>query len=145
MQWQKFGRNFFLWILGIPINILPVLFKQISSVPDNTFPSIADLLLMTLADFDFSFISISILFVLCIEGYFLDAEAPQWYRIVRIFPFLCLCVFLVVYCVLYFNPGWFYGMQQSAQITYNGFISILTIVFGLVCNAAISMEKGAST
>lgn len=145
VQWQKFRKNAFLWILGIPINVLPVLFKQIKAVTISSIPSIANLALMTLADFDFSFISISALFILCIEGYFLDVDTPQWYREFRICPFLCLCGLLVAYCVFFFKPELFSGMQHRTKITYNGVVLGLTIVFGLLCNVAIAMEKGEST
>lgn len=145
IKWGKFGKTFFLWILGISINMIPIFLKQVCNIAGNPFPGIINLAKMTLADFDIFFVNISAMFVLCIEGIFWDDGMAQWYKILRIIPFLCLVGFLVVYCVLYFNPEWFSNMQQSEQIRYNVFIGILTIVFGLLYNVAISVEKGGST
>lgn len=69
MQWTKFLSRFGLWLLGIPINIVPVAFKQLNSITVETFPGVKTIAIMAIGDFDFSFISVSVLFILCIEAF----------------------------------------------------------------------------
>lgn len=85
IQWKKFVKNSFLWILGIPINILPVLFKQLSDINSEEFLGLGNLALLILGDFDFSFINVSVLFVLCLEGHFSAAEAPDFFKVFALF------------------------------------------------------------
>lgn len=145
VQWKKFLKNSFLWILGIPINVLPVLFKQINDINSETFLGLKKLALLTLADFDFSFISVSVLFILCLEGYFTAPEAPAFFRGFRVASFLCLVFVLVVYCVCFFNPNLLSLLiTKNAQLLYNEVTIVLTIVFGLIYNYGNSMKKGDS-
>lgn len=140
VQPKKFLRNFVLWMLGIPINVIPILFKQLNTVTASDFPGIPQLILMILSDFDFSFISISVLFILCIEGYFVDDEISDWYRGFQMCSFICFCILLVLYCVFFFKPDLFAIMNCNLRIKYNVVIIIATIVFGLLCNIGISMK-----
>lgn len=142
IQWRKFGKNFLLWLLGIPINVVPVLFKQLSTVTAENFPGVGALMFMTLIDFDFSFISVSVLFVICIEGYALDRGLPDWYQSFRVWPFISLCTILMLYCLFFFKPDLFSIMTETAKAVYNGVMIGATIIFGLFCNAGISTEEG---
>ena len=145
MQWQEFWKNWFFWLLSIPVNVIPVVFKQIDYITSENFQGPFNLFFMTLADFDFSFISVSVLFVLCLEDYFIGAEVPKFFRFFRVFPFIGLCILLVLYCIFYFNPTLFPMMQQSTQTAYNGVIIGLTILLGLVINIGNSMKEGGAT
>lgn len=142
IQWGKFGRNFLLWLLGIPINVVPVCLKQLNTVTAENFPGIGGLMLMTLTDFDFSFISVSVLFVICIEGYALDRGLPDWYQSFRVWPFVSLCTILMLYFLFFFRPDLFSIMTDKVKVAYNGVMIGATIIFGLFCNAGISTEEG---
>ena len=141
LQWSKFVHNFLLWLLGIPINVVPVLFKQLNTITAENFPGIGAIMLMTLSDFDFSFISVSVLFVICIEGYALGHNLPSWYQRFRVWPFVFLCLILVLYCLFFFRPDLFSIMTENIKAIYNGVLISVTILFGLFCNASISIEE----
>lgn len=141
IRWDKFGQNFLLWLLGIPINVVPILFKQLNTITSENFPGLGALTLMTLSDFDFAFISVSVLFVICIEGYALDYALPNWYQSFRVWPFVFLCVILVLYCLFFFRPDLFSIMTESGKAIYNGVLLGATIIFGLFCNVGISMKE----
>lgn len=142
IRWRKFGKNFLLWLLGIPINVVPVLFKQLNTTTAENFPGIGALIFMVFTDFDFSFISVSVLFVICIEGYALDRGLPDWYQSFRLWPFVSLCIILVLYCMFFFRPDLFSAMSENGKALYNGVMIGATIIFGLFCNAGISTEEG---
>lgn len=141
IQWSKFRQNFLLWLLGIPINVVPVCFKQLSTITSENFPGIGALMLMILSDFDFSFISVSVLFVICIEGYALDQGLPNWYQSFRVWPFIFLILIFILYCLFFFRPDLFSIMTESGRAIYNGVLISTTIIFGLFCNAGISWRR----
>lgn len=144
LQWKKFLASFTLWALGIPINVIPVLFKQLRDITARDFPGVCKLALLTLGDFEFSFISVSVLFILCIEGYFVDEKVSPQYRGFRVCSFVCFCSFLLLYCVFFFRPDLFSAMTPDTQVIYNAVIIIITIVLGGLCNAGISMKESGA-
>lgn len=144
MQWIPFFKRFLLWLLGIPINIVPVLFKQISKITVENFPGLPTLAVMTLGDFDFSFISVNIVFVLCIEGFFADNDLVPIYRKFQLGCVVYCFLLILLYCVFFFNPDLFSIMDLASAAKYNLGLIGVTIVLGILCSATISMKASVS-
>ena len=141
MQWEKFAGRFFLWLLAIPLNVVPIIFKQLRSFADAAFPGIQQLAFLTIKDFDFSFISISVLFVLCLEGFFVeDKSVIRIYRKFQLGSFIYFVAILILYCVFFFRPGLFSLMSEVVRFWYNIVLIGATVVLGVLCNGAISMK-----
>lgn len=142
-QWKLFWRNYILWIFSIPINIIPFLFKQLNGIADTNFPGIQKLISMMLSDFEFSFISVSVLFILCIEGYFVDQEISRRFWFLSPCLFTCFCSLLLLYCLFFFRPDLFSLMSFDLKVKYNIIIILSTVILGCLCNASISVEVGS--
>lgn len=140
MQWPKFGKRFAVWFLGIPINIVPVAFKQLQSITVGCFPGIIDYIKMIVSDFDFSFISLSVVFILCIEGFFAEDDLSSTYRAFQFIAVIYMVALLILYCVFFFRADLFTLMASGISFAYNLTIIILTFILGLLCNATISMK-----
>lgn len=140
MQWGAFGKRFLLWFLGIPINIVPVFFKQLEQVSEN-FHGIKALALMTIADFDFSFISVSVVFILGIEGFFADNELAPGYKACQVVCAICFTILLILYCMFFFMPELYSQMDSHMATIYNMVLIGLTIGLGVLCSATISMKE----
>ena len=144
MQWGSFIGRFFLWFLGIPINIVPVLFKQLGKITAENFPGLSTLAVMTVGDFDFLFISVSVVFVLCIEGFFADNDLAPIYRKFQLGCVVYFVVLIILYCVFFFKPDLFSIMDLATAAVYNSWLIGATIVLGALCNATISMKASVS-
>ncbi len=145
MQWKKFFSRFGLWLLGIPLNIIPIAFKQLNSITVDSFPGVKKLAIMTIGDFDFSFISVSVLFILCIEGFFADDDLAPLYRKFQCGSLIYFVVLIILYCVFFFRPDLFSMMDLTATAIYNSILIVVTIILGALCNATISMKAGVKT
>lgn len=145
MQWGSFIKRFLLWFLGIPINVVPVFFKQLGKISIENFPGLAVLASMTVADFDFSFISVSVVFVLCLEGFFADDELSLMYKRCQAICVIYSMVLVILYCVFFFNPDLYSIMNNHVAFIYNSALIGLTIILGVLCNATVSMKARVST
>lgn len=145
MQWGSFIKRFLLWFLGIPINVVPVFFKQLGKISIENFPGLAVLASMTVADFDFSFISVSVVFVLCLEGFFADDELSLMYKRCQAICVIYSMVLVILYCVFFFNPDLYSIMNNHVAFIYNSVLIGLTIILGVLCNATVSMKARVST
>ena len=145
MQWGSFIKRFLLWFLGIPINVVPVFFKQLGKISIENFPGLAVLASMTVADFDFSFISVSVVFVLCLEGFFADDELSLMYKRCQAICVIYSMVLVILYCVFFFNPDLYSIMNNHVAFIYNSVLIGLTIILGILCNATVSMKARVST
>lgn len=142
-QWKLFWRNYILWICSIPINTIPFLFKQLNGITDTNFPGIQKLISMMLSDSEFSFISVSVLFILCIEEYFVDQEISRRFWFLGPCLFTCFCSLLLLYCLFFFRPDLFSLMSFDIKVKYNIIIIFSTVILGCLCNASISVEVSA--
>lgn len=145
MQWGSFIKRFLLWFLGIPINVVPVFFKQLGKISIENFPGLAVLASMTVADFDFSFISVSVVFVLCLGGFFADDELSLMYKRCQAICVIYSMVLVILYCVFFFNPDLYSIMNNHVAFIYNSVLIGLTIILGVLCNATVSMKARVST
>lgn len=145
MQWGSFIKRFLLWFLGILINVVPVFFKQLGKISIENFPGLAVLASMTVADFDFSFISVSTVFVLCLEGFFADDALSLMYRPCQAICVIYSMVLVILYCVFFFNPDLYSIMNDRTALIYNSVLIGLTIILGFLCNATVSMKARVST
>lgn len=142
---KKFLKNFFLWVAGTGIGVLPVYLKQIETAVSTKFQISYDLWNMTLSDFDFSFTAVSALFVLFLEGCLLNDEFPAWKSFFRIAVFFCLVVTAGVYLITFSYQDYFASIWKITQHDYNLWTLCLTIVLGFVCHIAISLRKGETS
>ena len=145
MQWIKFLSRFGLWFLGIPINIVPVAFKQLNSITVETFPGVKTIAIMAIGDFDFSFISVSVLFILCIEAFFADDDLAPIYRKFQCGSFIYFVILIVLYCLFFFRQDLFSMMDLKTTAIYNSVLIGFTIILGALCNATISMKACVKT
>lgn len=144
MQWGLFIGRFLLWLLGIPINIVPVIFKQLGKTSTENFPGLAAMALRTVGDFDFSFISVSVVFILCIEGFFADNDLAPIYRRFQLVCVIYSVVLTILYCVFFFRPDLFSLMNIRTAAIYNSCLIGVTVVLGVLCSATISMKASVS-
>lgn len=139
-QWKSFFGKFALWLLGIPINIIPIVVKQINNLEAGNFPDIATFFTYVVSDFDFLFIGISVLFILCIEGFFADDELIPIYHKFQLACLIYFVLLLIIYLILSFRADLFQSMDILTAAHYNGCVLFFTIVLGVLCNATISMK-----
>lgn len=141
VQWKKFWARFIFWCLCIPVNIIPILLKHYRNVTPETFLGIKNLLAVTVGDFDFSFISLSVVFVLCIEGYFAEGELAKIYHKFQLGSLFYAFILFGLYMCFFFKPEMFSAMGDSGTFTYNLVLIVLTVILGALCNVTISMER----
>ena len=120
-------------------------FKQLGKISIENFPGLAVLASMTVADFDFSFISVSVVFVLCLEGFFADDELSLMYKRCQAICVIYSMVLVILYCVFFFNPDLYSIMNNHVAFIYNSVLIGLTIILGILCNATVSMKARVST
>ena len=144
IQWKKFWGRFIFWCLCIPINIIPILLKHIRGLTPETFPGIKKIIVMTVGDFDFLFISLSVVFVLCIEGFFAQGGLAKIYHKFQLGAFLYAFCLLVLYMYFFFKPEMFSSMGVCGTFTYNLVLIGLTVILGALCNVTISMERSVN-
>ena len=134
IPWLAVGKRFALWLLSIPINLIPILLKYIAKLKPQDFHGISSYFASVFSDLDITFIVASVLFVLCIEGYFTEAEVPQIYKK---FQLICLIYFTVT-ILLYTVFGM---MSILTAVKYNLILILLTVILGFFCTVSISLEK----
>lgn len=137
----RFFWNFFLWLLEIPINVVPIFLKQISCIDAGNFSGIGTLFLMTISDFEILFICVGVLFVIIIESCAIDQDVPLWCRRVFAISFIAFCSFLVLYCVFFFRQDLLSLLIGERRAIYNTVSIAVTIIFGVFFNIGISMEE----
>lgn len=142
---RKFCESFFVWLAGIVVSAVPIFFKHLNFVLNNKSSNEYDLFRMTLSDFEFSYIIVSILFVLCLEGCLLNDEVPRWYGVFRVCTVLCLFVTWGVYCISFFFRDQFSYVWPITQFRYNMITLGAAIAFGVVCHIGISLREGGTT
>ena len=84
---------------------------------------------------------VSVLFVLCIEGYFVDAKIPRTYEKFRSGCFVYFVVAIVLYMAFFFKPELFALMKKQTALCYNLFFLMVTILIGFLCTLVISLEE----
>ena len=131
IPWLAVGKRFALWLLSIPINLIPILLKYIAKLKPQDFHGISSYFASVFSDLDITFIVASVLFVLCIEGYFTEAEVPQIYKK---FQLICLIYFTVT--ILLYTM-----MSILTAVKYNLILILLTVILGFFCTVSISLEK----
>ena len=139
---RKFCESFFVWLAGIVVSAVPIFLKHFNIAASSKFSHEYDLFQMTLGDFDFSYITVSVLFILCLEGCLLNDEAPRWYRGFLVCTFLCLFVTWGVYCVAFFFRDQFPPTWPITQFAYNMITLGAAIAFGIVFHIGISLREG---
>ncbi|MBR5678405.1 MAG: hypothetical protein IKX20_09770 [Paludibacteraceae bacterium] len=144
IQWKKFWGRFIFWCLCIPVNIIPILLRHAHNLTPGTFLGIKDLVVVTVGDFDFLFISLSVVFVLCIEGFFAEGEVAKIYSKFQLGALLYAFCLLALYMYFFFKPDMFSSMGDRGTFTYNLVLIGLTIVIGALCNATISMKRSVN-
>lgn len=144
LQWKSFWGKFAFWLLGIPINIVPIVVKQINNFNAHDFPGVATLFIYVLGDLDFLFIGISVLFILCIEGFFADDDLIPIYHKFQLASLIYSVLLLIIYLILFYRNDLFQAMDTLKSARYNGAMIFLTIVLGALCNATISMKARVS-
>ncbi len=141
LQWKKFVGRLLCWILGIPINVIPIVFSHITGNTQDILSNIGDFLLLIISDLNFSFISVSVVFVLLLEGFFADEDTPPIYRQVQMVSAICFVGALVVYCVFALVPGFYSSIDLHTRKKFNLWLVALTLVLGIISNYLYSCEK----
>ena len=144
-RWKKFLGRFIFWFLSIIINIFPIILKHFRDVTPETFTGLDNLLFVTIGDFDFLFISVSVVFILCIEGFFAEEELARIYHKFQLVAFLYITFLLILYVCFFFKLDMFVYMGPSGTFVYNSTIIILTVILGALCNITISLQEKATT
>lgn len=139
--WLKFWKRLGLWLLGIPINFVPILFKHISSIQSNNWSGFGNLLQKAIGDIDFLFLSISVVFILCIEGYFAGENHVAGYRACQCISLIYFVILLLVYCVVTFSVFFHSLFTYEQWFQYNLSLIAITVILGVACISTLSMEK----
>lgn len=142
---KKFFKNFFLWVAGTAVGVVPVYLKQIETAATAKFQISYDLWQMTVSDFDFSFTAVNALFVLFLEGCLLNDEFPAWKSFFRLSVFLSLALTAGVYLISFPYQDYFFSIWKITPHDYNVLTLCLTIGLGFVCHVAISLRKGETS
>lgn len=135
---QSFFENFFLWIFGAAISVVPICLKHTEIAAAANFSEPYDFWGMVLSDYDFSFISINALFILALEGYLLIGTLPAWKKSIIIATFVCFAATGAVYCACYTYRDHFAFFWRVTQHDYNMITLGLTAFFGIVCHITYS-------
>ena len=147
IRWKKFWGRFIFWSLCIPVNIIPIFLKHYRNINPDSFPTAkalrSALAAMTVGDLDFSFISLSVVFVLCIEGFFAEEELSKIYFKFQLGAILYFFALYFLYTNFFFRPEMFSLLGHNGTITYNLILMGLTVILGILCNVTISMERSA--
>lgn len=138
---RKFLKNFFLWVAGTAVGVIPIYLKQSEIAATANFPETYNFWKMILSDFDFSFTSVNALFVLFLEGCLLSDDFPAWKAFLRTAVFICLFATAVVYCSHFSYRDHFSFFWRVTQYEYNMLTLGLATFFGLICHIAISRKK----
>lgn len=141
IPWLAVGKRFALWLLSIPINLIPILLKYIAKLKPQDFHGISSYFASVFSDLDITFIVASVLFVLCIEGYFTEAEVPQIYKKFQLICLIYFTVTILLYKVFTFRNDLFGMMSILTAVKYNLILILLTVILGFFCTVSISLEK----
>ena len=141
IPWRTVGSRFALWFLSIPVNLIPTVLKYFVRLDAQSFNGILPFFVDVFADLDITFIQVSVLFVLCIEGYFVDAKIPRTYEKFRSGCFVYFVVAIVLYMAFFFKPELFALMKKQTALCYNLFFLMVTILIGFLCTLVISLEE----
>lgn len=63
IPWLAVGKRFALWLLSIPINLIPILLKYIAKLKPQDFHGISSYFASVFSDLDITFIVASVLFI----------------------------------------------------------------------------------
>lgn len=143
-RFWEFCRNFFIWLLGIVFTAVPVFLKHLKIYSNNNSTGNYNFFTAILSDFEFSFISVSVLFMLCLENMFLRDKVPAWHKPFRICIFLCLLITGSAYCVAFFIRDQLLPNLPVTQFEYNMVTFCLAVVFGVECHISIVSRKGGA-
>lgn len=137
----KFLKNFFLWIAGTAVGVVPICLKQMEIAAVENYSGTYQLYRMVLSDFDFSFISINAVFVLFLEGCLLNDNFLVWKSYLRICVFTCLAALAFVYIATFSYRDHFAWFWHITQYDYNRITLVLAVLLGLVCHIFIALRK----
>lgn len=141
---HKFCAGFFIWLLGIVISAIPIFLKHLNIFFNNKSINEYNFFREILGDFDFSFISVSVLFILCLEELLLRDSVPGWHKVFRLCTAICLVVTCSIYCVAFFVRGQLPHKLPITQFGYNMVTLCLTIILGAECHIGLSLREGES-
>lgn len=137
----QFARGFWLWMLGIPINFLPLMIRYIVSYEAQKEYELVALVKDIVSDLDFLFVFLSALFVLYVQG---EYTTEDYTGAARICKRICLLVFaplLILVVFLYSFPVFRAMLYDGVSLEFNIAIMSVTVLIGVLSHAAISMVK----
>lgn len=141
-SWGKFVRGFWLWLISIPINFLPLLIRHIADYEKKVEYEWTELLLTILCDLDFLFVFLCALFVLYLQGEYTTDDCTGAAKICKRLSALFFAPLLILVLLLYAFPMFCAMIYKSVSFEFNMAIMIVTILLSALSHAAISMEKG---
>lgn len=142
LKLKSFIRRFIFWLLCILIDIFPIFLKKYQNVSPKTFKGVGSLIYATIGDLDFLFVTVDVILILCIEGFFADGEIIDIYRKIRVLAVFYGFVITCIYLCLIFKPEMFIMMGSVQDFWLNVILISLTIIIGFLCNVTISLEEG---
>ena len=141
---EKFFKGFSLWLLCIPINVVPVILPYFNDIQPHKYSTITALLADAEKDPNFLFIFVAMLFVLPLQGLFADYTDDYFQKSGRVCSVVCYMgsVFLLCAYVLCSSN------YQAASLIYtpiccwlNYVVAGFTIVAGIAIHLLISLDK----
>lgn len=140
---KGFLKSFFLWLLCIPINFVPIFMLYVNKIQTNKYTTAKQLLMAVVNDKDFMFIFIAVLFVLPLQGLFADycnSSLQSAGKTCSVACYFCSTFLLVIYILCSLNSSANDLLYAKISLAFNIVISILTVVAGIALHVLMSIK-----
>jgi len=140
---KKFLKGFFLWLLCIPINFVPIFMLYVNRIQTNGYTTVGQLLIDVVNDIDFMFIFVAVLFVLPLQGLFADygdSGLQSAGKTCSVACYFCSSFLLIIYVLCSANSSADALLYAKFSLTFNITIAALTVVAGIALHVLMSIK-----
>lgn len=130
INFKHFFSSAGLWMLGILLNMLPLVYKVWNEWLSTSEE--IDCLLLFWSDTDFLCINFSVAFLLFLELFFLKSDKKKTMHILGGILIFVTFLLIIAYTVACFSPGWSARMSAEFMKTVNFYTLLLIVGLGII-------------
>lgn len=138
---KEFARLFFLWLLCIPINFLPIILKSMSKHESDVNYTIASVLLSFFHDLDYCFVFISALFVLYLQAEYARKNSAVFSKVCRIGTIIVFFLLLIDYFMMFAFPSFKRATYDRYNELFNISLGVITIIISFLIHLLLSIKE----
>lgn len=137
----KFFPAYLLWIVGIIINVIPMVFVTLNEWLKTEPGASFDFFHILISDIEFMYVFCSTAFIFLLELYFVRKTNSLLSKILTGITLLYVTPQFIMYTISHFNENWFTHVSAEFVSSFNTVSFIMLFLIGTLYFIYISTDK----